>query len=80
MRDLYIRWMELLEPVPRDNYLARLPVVQDYVRDSIIRFVTGDLNIEQDWDAYLNDLRMMGLEHFLEIAQTAYTRLNSYQY
>ena len=54
--------------------------IQDYVRDSIIRFVTGDLNIEQDWDAYLNDLRMMGLEHFLEIAQTAYTRLNSYQY
>ncbi len=28
MRDLYIRWMELLEPVPRDNYLAQLPVVK----------------------------------------------------
>ncbi len=28
MRDLYIRWMELLEPVPKENYLARLPVVR----------------------------------------------------
>lgn len=28
MRDLYIRWMELPEPVPGDNYLARLPVVK----------------------------------------------------
>ena len=28
MRDLYIRWMELPEPVPRDSYLARLPVVK----------------------------------------------------
>ena len=28
MRDLYIRWMERLEPVPRDNYLAQLPVVK----------------------------------------------------
>ncbi|MBR5959857.1 MAG: AAA family ATPase [Clostridia bacterium] len=28
MRDLYIRWMELLEPVPRDSYLAQLPVVK----------------------------------------------------
>jgi putative aldouronate transport system substrate-binding protein len=54
--------------------------IQDYVQDSTIRFATGDLNIEQDWDAYLNDLKMMGLERFLEIAQTAYTRMNSYQY
>ena len=28
MRDLYIRWMELLEPIPGDNYLARLPAVK----------------------------------------------------
>jgi len=27
-QDLYIRWMELMEPVPRDSYLARLPVVK----------------------------------------------------
>lgn len=35
MRDLYIRWMELLEPVPGDHYLARLPVVKYpwYTRD-----------------------------------------------
>ena len=28
MRDLYIRWMELVELVPRDSYLARLPAVK----------------------------------------------------
>lgn len=37
MRDLYIRWMELLEPVPRDNYLARLPVVK-YLAERKIEF------------------------------------------
>ena len=35
MRDLYIRWMELLEPVPRDNYLARLPVVKHLAKKKI---------------------------------------------
>ena len=35
MRDLYIRWMELLEPVPRDNYLARLPVVKHLAKNKI---------------------------------------------
>ena len=28
MRDLYIRWMELMEPVPRESWLAELPVVK----------------------------------------------------
>ena len=35
MRDLYIRWMELLEPVPRDNYLAQLPVVKHLAEKKI---------------------------------------------
>ena len=37
MRDLYIRWMELPEPVPRDSYLARLPVVK-YLAEKKIEF------------------------------------------
>lgn len=35
MRDLYIRWMELLEPIPRDNYLAQLPVVKHLAEKKI---------------------------------------------
>ena len=35
MRDLYIRWMELPEPVPRENYLARLPVVRHLAEKKI---------------------------------------------
>ena len=35
MRDLYIRWMELVEPVPRDDYLARLPVVKHLAKKKI---------------------------------------------
>ena len=35
MRDLYIRWMELLEPVPGDSYLARLPVVKHLAEKKI---------------------------------------------
>ena len=35
MRELYIRWMELPEPVPRDSYLARLPVVKHLAEKKI---------------------------------------------
>ncbi|MBQ6289788.1 MAG: AAA family ATPase [Clostridia bacterium] len=37
MRDLYIRSMGLLEPLPRESYLAKLPVVK-YLADNGITF------------------------------------------
>ena len=37
MRDLYIRWMELPEPLPRESYLNRLPVVK-YLAEHKIEF------------------------------------------
>ena len=39
MRDLYIRWMELPEPLPRESYLNRLPVVK-YLAENKIEFHT----------------------------------------
>ena len=35
MRDLYIRWMELPEPLPRESYLNRLPVVRHLAENRI---------------------------------------------
>ncbi len=35
MRDLYIRWMELPEPLPRESYLNRLPVVKHLAEGKI---------------------------------------------
>ena len=47
-----------------------------YVSESIARFITGDLSIENDWEAYLNELDAIGLERFLEVCQAAYDRMN----
>jgi putative aldouronate transport system substrate-binding protein len=47
-----------------------------YVSESIARFITGDLSIENDWEAYLNELDALGLERFLEVCQAAYDRMN----
>lgn len=35
MQDLYIRWMELPEPLPRESYLNRLPVVKHLAEGKI---------------------------------------------
>ena len=35
MRDLYVRWMELPEALPRESYLNRLPVVKHLAEEKI---------------------------------------------
>lgn len=46
--------------------------VQTYVNEAATRFVLGDLDLDQDWDAYLNELNAMGLARYLEVTQEAY--------
>lgn len=46
--------------------------IQDLTDESIARFITGDLDIENDWDKYVSDLETAGLARYLEILQEAY--------
>ncbi|PZE22860.1 ABC transporter substrate-binding protein [Paenibacillus xerothermodurans] len=47
-------------------------VITDYVKEMIARFVTGDANLDKDWDAYLQSLENMNLQRYIEINQAAY--------
>lgn len=51
--------------------------LKNYVNESIARFAVGDLNIETDWDTYLSNLNSMGLSEYLDVVNTAYTRMKS---
>ena len=46
--------------------------INTYVEESIARFVTGQMNVDRDWDRYLTELRNMGLERYLSIIQNTY--------
>jgi putative aldouronate transport system substrate-binding protein len=50
--------------------------ILSYVRESFARFVTGNLNIDRDWDAYLAEFNKMGLEDVIRVTQSAYDRMN----
>lgn len=51
--------------------------IRTYVDESLTRFILGDMDVEADWDAYLNELETIGLSMYLEVAQIAYDRLNA---
>lgn len=43
-----------------------------YVNQAAVQFITGELNIEKDWDTYLQKLESMGVEDYLSMYQKAY--------
>lgn len=53
--------------------IAQLKVpIEDYVNESVARFIIGDLDIEKDWSTYLNNLENLGLQEYINIMQTTY--------
>lgn len=46
--------------------------VNDFVNNAVVRFITGDLDIEKDWDSYIRQLKDLGVERYIEIVQEAY--------
>lgn len=49
--------------------------VEAYLKDSLTRFIIGDMDIESGWDSYLSELKAIGVEEMLNIAQDAYDRM-----
>lgn len=48
--------------------------IEKYVSESRDRFIAGDLDIDADWDPYLQNLQQMGLDDYLEIQSAAHQR------
>jgi len=42
-----------------------------------IKFITGELNLDRDWDRYVEDLNRRGLQEWLKASQVAYDRFMS---
>ena len=48
--------------------------IDNYVSESIARFISGDLDLDEDWDKYIEDLNSFGLQDYIATIQTGYDR------
>ncbi|MCQ6561501.1 ABC transporter substrate-binding protein [Paenibacillus mendelii] len=48
--------------------------IDDYRKEMLARFVTGDADLDKDWDRYVSTLKDMSLERYLSIYQEAYDK------
>lgn len=46
--------------------------IKSYVDQSMVRFITGDLDIEKDWDNYVKRLEALQVDRYVEIYNDAY--------
>ena len=48
--------------------------INTYRQESLALFITGAMDIDRDWNTYIATLERIGLQRYLQVAQTAFTR------
>jgi putative aldouronate transport system substrate-binding protein len=46
--------------------------VDDYIKESIVKFITGNMDVDKDWDSYVSKLDSIGLKDYISMTQEAY--------
>lgn len=81
-KNLYIPYDNPIQEMPSLRYTAdeqaEFASVKSeyakYVRQATVKFIVGVMDVETDWDTYLEDLETLGLTDLLKLRQTAYDR------
>ena len=53
------------------------PMIWEYSNEARNLFVTGELDLDKDWDEYLAKLENIGLNEYIAASQTCYDRMQS---
>ena len=51
--------------------------MRNYVSSMEVKFVTGEVSIDDTWDEYISTLNRMGMEKVIAVKQAAYDRFIS---
>ena len=72
---------DVMSPVPvkylvdeNNQLLTIVTEVLNAVSEYRVRFITGDLDIDAEWDNYVANIESLGLNKWIELYQTAYDR------
>jgi putative aldouronate transport system substrate-binding protein len=46
--------------------------IGDYVNQATVQFITGDMDVDKDWDTYISKLQSMGVDNYISLYQKYY--------
>ncbi len=50
--------------------------INSYVANAQYKFITGEMDIDKDWDKFIKELKASNVDRLTELYQTAYDRMN----
>lgn len=51
--------------------------LQEYIKMSMAQFITGELNLDSDWDSYVDTINSYGVDTYLSLYQAAFDEYNA---
>ena len=57
-----------------DQLSEAITLIPGYVDEALASFITGQKDIDKDWDSYIKELNNMGLEKLITASQAAFER------
>ena len=66
----------ILNQEEQDTYNDCWTDINNKVTEMTAAFITGQADLEKDWDTYINDLYDMGLQEVIDVYQAALDRYN----
>lgn len=70
--ELYPSGSVWLDPDIADEVSILQANARNWIDQNVIQFVMGDLDLDKDWDAYVQGLRDLGADRYVAVMQQAY--------
>ena len=59
------------DPAEADEAASLWTDINTYIKECSVKFITGEMNTDEDFDAYIAELKVMGIDRYIEIQQKA---------
>ncbi|CAM4384678.1 putative aldouronate transport system substrate-binding protein [Paenibacillus endophyticus] len=71
-KELFPLWAIWIDNAEVDEASILQTNIKSYIEQSALQFITGNKDLERDWDAYVKGLKDLKIDRYLEILQKAY--------
>jgi len=71
-QELFPIWSLWVDPATLDESSILQTNIRNYIEQNALQFVTGNKDLDKDWDSYVKGLENLKLGRYLEILQSAY--------
>ncbi|WP_310832227.1 extracellular solute-binding protein [Paenibacillus pedocola] len=71
-KELFPLWSIWIDPSEIDEASMLQTNLRNYIEQNELQFITGNKDLNKDWDAYVKGLQDLKLDRYLEILQKAY--------